>query len=132
MAASRDHIERAEVNRNLADIFEADIEHHHGWSIVVRFYAALHLVDAYLSAKDKDVQNHTDRHRAIRDFPELSQGRGIGFRSTYKWLQDHSEQVRYDPGFQVLPEAVTTSKEKLERVFKFLLPKLQLGAPEVE
>lgn len=58
------------------------------------FYAALHLVDAYLTTKflPQETVTHVDRQRALRRYPECRR-----FTEAYRRLQDLSEQVRYDP-----------------------------------
>jgi hypothetical protein len=48
------------------------------WEIVVGFYAALHLLQAYLSTKDPRFQaaRHEDRMTAIKSSPELRKSSG--------------------------------------------------------
>src|SRR5205085_3665684 len=73
-----------------------------GWGIVVRFYAALHWVDAYLTTKETVLakpESHGERDAAIQRNTELSSGRGTQFRAAYKRLKSMSVQVRYYPSY---------------------------------
>src|SRR3990172_6737505 len=82
------------------------------WELVVRFYAALHLTQAYLLTKRHrfEAKRHKEREDAIRASPELTKGNR--FPLAYKWLQDVSEQVRYDAGFKARAEDFASAVTK--------------------
>ena len=124
MSSVGEHKRRAGANRELADAFEVSFSGTPEWAVVIRFYSALHFLDAYLSLKGVAVQAHADRHNMIRRYPELSSGHGRMFWTTYKWLQDKSEQVRYDAGYALPPDSLAASKTKLKKVESFFASKL--------
>ncbi len=95
------------------------------WPVVMRFYAALHWVDAYLVSKSVPVApgKHHERWQAIRSTPELSAGRGRAVRLAYQRLQSLSEQVRYDPHFDARPQDRAGSQADLRTVRGYLEPK---------
>jgi hypothetical protein len=90
------HFDRYQQIGALAHRMEAALPGDRDWCCVVMFYAALHLLDAYLCTKTFafEIDSHVNRNLAIRQSPELRR-----FGSSYRELQDVSEQVRYDPGF---------------------------------
>ena len=92
------------------------------WIVVLRFYAALHLVQSYLTTKHNrfDAKRHNERWSAIRASPELKQG----FKTAYRRLQDVSEQVRYDPGFVARAHDLAGSHQDLTLVHSFLDSKI--------
>jgi hypothetical protein len=91
------------------------------------FYAAVHLLDAYLTTKSFafPIDSHRNRNRAIRQSPELRR-----FGTCYRELQDLSEQIRYDPGFRYQANHHARAKQNLARVVSVVEPKLKrlLGA----
>ena len=127
-----EHYDRARQNRDLAALYEARITERPEWTVVIRFYSALHFLDAYLVTKEKAVENHGERKRAIRRLPELSSGPGSGFRRAYYWLQDRSEQVRYDAGYSPPDDLTTQSASKLQTVERVLDGKIARALQETE
>jgi len=118
------HVEKAARHSATADAMsDAPNE----WEIVVRFYAALHLVQAYLVDKGLDgpPENHGQRSKAIRDNTELSQGRGRAFRTVFDRLKSVSEQVRYDAGFTATTADIEKSRTDLATADAFIRPKLR-------
>lgn len=109
--AGRDQSIVVTLNQSLGD-----------WSIVLRFYVALHVLQAYLITKSLrfEAKRHGDRLRAIRDSPELCSN----FEKAYRRLQDVSEQVRYDPGFMARETDVKQSDSDLQTVHSFLDAKI--------
>src|SRR5690606_29674190 len=72
---SRDHYERWKINRELAERYRIQLgDDFPDWEIVIRFYAALHLVQAFLITKDHrfHASKHSDRMHALRRSPELN------------------------------------------------------------
>jgi hypothetical protein len=95
------------------------------WSCVVRFYAALHLINAYLIDKknvrlDPKTAAHVERKRAMERCPEL---RDAPHR--FRELKDMSERVRYDAGFDYTPEFHRISKAFLDKIISIVEPKLR-------
>lgn len=94
------------------------------WVLVMRFYAALHITQAYLLTKNErfEARRHHEREKAIRASPELN--KTPKFRTAYRWLQDTSEQARYDPGLQIPESYFERSEEYLATVRSFLQSKV--------
>lgn len=94
----RDHERRAGENLALSCTFASEFPDS-DWIIVLRFYAALHYLQAYLTTKDSrfHAKRHDERDKAIKKSPELLRVRS--FQNHYRMLRDVSEQVRYEPGF---------------------------------
>ena len=95
------------------------------WACVVRFYAALHLVSAYLSIKkrrsfDSSSAVHAERSKALRDCSELREA-----PARYRELKDLSESVRYDPGFTFTQKHHESAKNCLTKIVAIVEPKLK-------
>jgi hypothetical protein len=92
------HYRRFQYNAALASRMEQALPQHLDWCAVAAFYAAMHVLDAYLSTKQFafPIDSHPNRNRAIRLSPELRR-----FGTSYRELQEVSEQVRYDPGSSI-------------------------------
>lgn len=92
----RRHYARFLLFASLADRLEAHLPADVEWCAVVRFYSALHLVDAYLTTKflPHKTVSHFDRQQALRRYPECAR-----FERAYRRLQQLSEEVRYEPLF---------------------------------
>lgn len=80
------------------------------WACVAYFYAALHLMNAYLTNKKNvrfDPKNavHVNRQQAIDECPELKFP-----AKKFRKLKDLSEWVRYDPGFTFTPQHLAEAK----------------------
>lgn len=125
-----DHCQRWQWCRERADQYSSAFSADHDWTIVFRFYAALHLTHGYLLTKGNlalDIKSHGDRKAAIKRCPELNNR----FRAHYDDLRDLSEQVRYDPTFRAKPEDHKRAQDQLGVVESFLKSKLGLSkAPE--
>lgn len=97
------------------------------WAIVMRFYAALHIVNSYLVTKDEsfDVHSHSERERLVKKYPELSwESKARPFYTAFKELKAVSEQVRYDSRFLAQSSDVLRSETNLDRVISYLATKL--------
>jgi hypothetical protein len=107
--------------QKIEEHFSEDI----AWSCVIRFYAALHLMNAYLIDKhnvrlDPTVSAHPDRKKAMDRCPELREA-----PHRYRELKELSEWVRYDANFEYTPEHPKKSKAFLEKIIAIVEPKLQ-------
>lgn len=126
------HESRAKTLADLAEKYAAAVPDHPDWEIVVRFYTTLHMVQAYLCAKDQrfEAQRHDQRMRALRESPELA--KFGNFLSGYRYLQDVSEQVRYDPGFIVSDAHIEQARKSQLLVKNVVSPKLEKlkGSPK--
>jgi hypothetical protein len=124
---AQQHFLKYRDNVDLADRMEVHLPADAGWTCVVRFYAALHLITAYLLEKknvrfDPSASAHPDRKRAMERCPELREA-----PRRYRQLKDLSESVRYDPGFKFTQEHKESSKNSLRRIVAIVEPKIDHG-----
>src|SRR5437879_3756044 len=113
-------------NVELAERILQSLPEDSDWSCVVMFYAALHLMTAYLAAKhkvsfDPTESGHPERKRAMEKCPEL---RDSPLR--YRNLKDVSEQVRYDPDFVFAAHHLEQARGHLNKITGIVEPKLQV------
>jgi hypothetical protein len=111
----RRHLSKAEQNETLSLSLQGG--GHNDWAVTLLFYAALHLVDAYLDPMQP--KRHTDRRNLIRNDPVL---RPIWFH--YRELDDRSRDARYEclpfSGIQV-SDLRSNSFEPVKRHLRRLL-----------
>src|SRR5438046_992159 len=93
------HYERYKHNLALAGRIESSLAGDENWRCVVLFYAALHLMSAYLAEKqnvrfDPSSAVHHTRAKALAKCSELRES-----PEKYRQLKDISESVRYDAGY---------------------------------
>jgi hypothetical protein len=113
------------ANVALASEMEQQFPNHRGWSCVVRFYGALHLINAYLIDKqnirfDPESTEHKERTRAMAQCPELRDA-----PQKYRNLKNLSESVRYDVNFEYDTEEREKSIAWLEKIVAIVEPKLK-------
>jgi len=127
--AAQDHYDKFVHNRALAKRMAALMPGDGDWSCVVLFYAAVHLVTAYLVMKsnvalDPSSAVHPQRKKAMDNCPELKDS-----RDKYRQLKDLSESIRYDPGFDFLPQHFSHAQSWFGRIVSIVEPKVkrQLG-----
>ena len=113
------------TNAALAAAMEDRFPNHRGWTCVVRFYAALHLMNAYLIEKQNirftpESTEHKDRTYAMAKCPELRDA-----PKTYRYLKDLSESVRYDVNYGYADEDRTDSIAWLNKIVAIVEPKLK-------
>src|SRR5262245_33280957 len=111
-------------NLALSQRMEQQIPDDNGWSCVVRFYAAVHLINAYLIDKshvrfDPAAAEHTERKKAMDRCPELRDA-----PKRYRQLKDVSEAVRYDAGFKFTDEHRKEARTSLAKIVAIVEPKL--------
>lgn len=116
---------RFQENLALAARIEEKLPDDIAWSCVVRFYAALHLMNAYLVDKthvrlDPVSTEHTERKKAMDRCPELRDA-----PKRYRQLKDLSEAVRYDAGFKYTSEHHKDVKANLDKLIAIVEPKLK-------
>ena len=112
-------------NVALAQRLEDRLSDDRDWSCVVRFYAALHLMNAYLIDKrhvrfDPGAAEHTERKKAMDRCPELRDA-----PRRYRQLKDISESVRYDAGYQYTDENHRDVRLLLARIIAIIEPKIK-------
>jgi hypothetical protein len=92
------------------------------WAIVMRFYSAMHRLEAYMLTKAPrfHAKTHEERYNAIRQSPELKGP----FQRAYKRLHNASEQVRYDAGFAAREADYANARQDLVVVGSFVNAKL--------
>ncbi|MBI3822481.1 MAG: hypothetical protein HY289_07355 [Planctomycetes bacterium] len=113
------------TNVALATEMEKQFPAHRGWTCVVRFYAALHLMNAYLIDKqnlrfDPESTEHKARNHAMAQCPELRDA-----REKYSWLKNLSESVRYDVAYEYADEDRADSIAWLAKIVAIVEPKLK-------
>jgi len=110
---AQSHYQRYRHNAAFAVRLESALPGDHDWCCVAMFYSALHLLDAYLATKTFafPIDSHPNRNRAIAQSPELRR-----FGTSYRELQDISEQIRYDPGFIYQQTHYADAKANLTKV----------------
>jgi hypothetical protein len=118
-------LEKFKANAALAVRIEEKLPDDKAWSCVVRFYAAVHLMNTYLIDKshvhfDPVAAEHTERRRAMERCPELRDA-----PKRYRQLKDISESVRYDAGFQYTDEHHTYVKAILAKIAAIVEPKIK-------
>jgi hypothetical protein len=121
---TRQHYDRYLHFVGLAQRMQAALAGDNDWMCVAMFYAALHLMTAYLVLKanvvfDPGGAAHPDRKKAMDSCPELKDS-----RTKYRELKDLSEAVRYDPGFVFAAKHLSDAKSHLQKCVAIVEPKL--------
>lgn len=126
MMSSRAHACWLKFQENfaLATRIEETLPDDRAWSCVVRFYAALHLLNAYLIDKpsirfDPSAAEHAERKKALERSPELREA-----SKRYRQLKDASEAVRYDAGFNYTDEDHKEARVNLDKIVQIVEPKI--------
>ena len=109
----------------IAVALEEHLPENDGWSVVVRFYAALHLMNAYLLDKKNETLNlkstaHDLRKKAMEACPELRDA-----PKKYRDLKDLSENIRYNPEFAFAPHHREESISILAKIVAIVDPKIK-------
>lgn len=125
--AAKHCFDRFRFNLALAEEIDVRLANAGGWSCVVRFYAALHLINAYLIDKenirfDPGSTEHRERKAGMDQCPELRDA-----PRKYRQLKDLSESVRYDAGFQFKEEHQKYSMGLLDRIVAIVEAKINKG-----
>jgi hypothetical protein len=119
--------EKFSENVALAVRIELKLPDDKAWSCVVRFYAAVHLMNAYLIDKaqarfDPGSAEHMERKKAMDQCPELRDA-----PKRYRQIKDISESVRYDAGFKYTDEHHKDVQANLNRIVAIVEPKIKRG-----
>jgi hypothetical protein len=117
--------ERFNENLALAVEMQERLDDDRGWCCIVRFYATLHLINAYLIDKPSvrftpSSSDHTKRRAALDRCPELREA-----PDRYRRLKDLSESIRYDAGFAYTESLRDFSIAWLDKIVAIVEPKLK-------
>lgn len=124
MTPAHDHYQRSQDDAAFCTFLEG-AKPSERWVLVARFYAAMHLAQAYLLTKDARfaATRHDERRRALMASPELWNIRQ--FRTSWEFLQQTSEQARYDAGYVPRSTDFEQAKSSYLRVVNVVEPKLK-------
>lgn len=117
--------EKFQQNANFATALELQFPDRADWSCVLRFYAALQLMNAYLIDKknvnlDPMSVVHDDRRQAMKQCPELREA-----PRRFRELKDLSERVRYDAAFTFTDAHRKLAFDHLTKLVAIVEPKLK-------
>lgn len=97
---TRAHLQTATENRRFAQGLVDDDPAgsvHYRWAVVAAFYAAVHLVNAYLWEQRRiEPRNHVERDTFVVTVGDLR-----SVTDLYAQLQDYAFRARYHPGFRL-------------------------------
>lgn len=118
------YFERFNHHLAVAAEIEKSLPHYRDWACVARFYAALHLMNAYLTDRghvhfNPESTEHKERKQAMARCPELRDA-----PEKYRRLKDMSEDVRYKAGFVFMDQHDAASKSLLAKIVAIVEPKL--------
>lgn len=122
MSSAEAHLQRHEELSQACVAFEAleESDPIRPWGLVVRFYSALHLVEAYIVAKGlPNSGDHGARGRQFSKLKELERA-----RRAYDLLQQVSEAVRYIPEATIGATEWTETSTALAKLTSIVRPKL--------
>jgi hypothetical protein len=119
------YFDRYSYNLALAAEIENLLPRAGDWICVLRFYAALHLINAYLVDKvnirfDPESTEHKERKRAMAQCPELRDA-----PEKYRRLKDLSEDVRYKVNFKFADQDGDLAMSLLTKIVAIVEPKLK-------
>ena len=114
-----------EQHSALANLLESQTFIDDGWSIVIRFYAALQLLNAYLLEKrnvslDLSATAHEGRKHAMMKCPELRDA-----PRNYRALKELSKDVRYNPEFEFTVKHRDDAKKLFAKIVGIVDPKIK-------
>jgi hypothetical protein len=123
--SARHCFERYKDNLALAQELEQNLDDERGWCCIVRFCAALHLMNAYLIDKPSirfapGSSDHNKRRAALERCPELRDA-----PDRYRRLKDLSEALRYDAEFEYTADQRDLSIVWLNKIVAIVEPKLK-------
>ncbi len=124
---AKTHYDRYAENVAAAAKIEDLLPDYGSWICVIRFYAALHLINAYLVDKPNIHFNpasteHKERKAAMSRCPELRDA-----PEKYRDLKDLSEAFRYRVDFVFIEEHRQSSAAWLRKIVAIVEPKLMKG-----
>jgi hypothetical protein len=122
---ARSHYARYAENLTLAVEIEKLLPRARAWACVIRFYAALHLINAFLVDKgnlrfDPESTEHKERKQAMTRCPELRD-----VPEKYRRLKDLSEDVRYKVNVTFTDQDDEASKRLLAKIVAIVESKLK-------
>jgi hypothetical protein len=90
LATKEAHLAKAQDNESFAESIQNRSRAEREWGIIIRFYAAVHYVEAYLSATEEGTSSHVDRRKVIHRRSELAE-----IEAPYQQLYDLAWNSRY-------------------------------------
>lgn len=72
MPSRDEHLSKARDNRAFAESLVNETRVEREWGLIVRFYSAVHCVEAYLSGVNCGTSTHAQRRRIIRERSDLA------------------------------------------------------------
>jgi hypothetical protein len=122
---AKGYFDRYSYNLALAAEIENLFPRASDWVCVLRFYAALHLINAYLIDKgnisfDPESTEHKERKQAMARCPELRDA-----PEKYRRLKDLSEDARYKVNFKFTDQGDELAKSLLAKIVAIVEPKLK-------
>lgn len=85
------HLQKATENEKFAQTIDTNTVAGIEWAITVKFYIALHYIQAYLASKGQNYFRHESRGDAIERDPKIRNA-----YDDYRELYDISRDARYD------------------------------------
>lgn len=122
MPTREQHLKQARANLFALELQLPDL---YTWRVTIRFYVALHLLDAIFDEiAHLHPDSHEERGRLVRDkrfsLPYLTQ-------QAYRQLEQQSREVRYDcPSSGRLERLDASSSENLDELLEALQQRLSL------
>jgi hypothetical protein len=95
MPSIQEHFDQADENRAFLDTAFSNHDQPR-WRVIVSFYAALHLMDAYL---DRQKTFHPESHfERMKELQGLAKGRRLEWNiyTAYRSLNESGHKARYD------------------------------------
>lgn len=109
-----EHVAKARDNEQFALTLDSSTPCGIEWAVTVRFYAALHYVQAYFAAQNVTFRLHTNRATAIERDSKIKAA-----HSDYREMQDFSEAARYEVN-GIKPGHVRFIQQCLENIKKII------------
>jgi hypothetical protein len=116
-----EHVLRAHQLEDLARRYDAHFQKDRAWTLVLCFYAAMHMLEAALRADARPCRDHEQRRRELKGWADATPK----LQSAYKWLFDKSQDARYTPGYQPGSQDLTVVWSKLKCAFDEVAPALR-------
>lgn len=99
---------------------DANLEEHADWIVIIAFYQALHLVDAYLlSTGQSQPTNHGARNNVVRNDKFLRTISG-----NFEYMYNASMHARYDSWKNLYPEVRVILDIDLNTIVNHITPRI--------
>ena len=114
-----EHLDVAARFFSLAEASDSAVGDARAWTIVFEFYAAVHLVRAYIRKKNPSaaIASHDDVRNFFVDMPELNK-----VKRSYDFLKQSSQTVRYYGQFEWDADEYAITRNALKQVRAWSMP----------